>query len=96
VGRKTGTLKTILRAGAGVFYDRVSESLTLDAIRRDGVRQQQFVVDSPDFYPLIPSLAQLAGNREPQAIRKVDARMRALNSFRQPSASNGSCPGTSC
>jgi hypothetical protein len=38
-------------------------------------------VDSPDFYPLIPSLAQLAGNREPQAIRKVDARMRAPQLF---------------
>ena len=67
----------MIRAGAGLFYDRVSESLSLDALRRDGIHQQQFVIDSPDFYPAIPSLAQLVGSRAPQAIREFDARMRA-------------------
>jgi hypothetical protein len=41
------------------------------------MRQQQFVVDSPDFFLTVPSLAQLAGARVPQAIRQVDAHMRA-------------------
>jgi hypothetical protein len=77
LGPKGKAAKTVFRAGAGFFYDRVSESLSLDALRRDGIHQQQFVTDSPDFYPAIPSLAQLLGSRTPQAIRELDSRMRA-------------------
>jgi hypothetical protein len=69
--------KTVLRAGAGLFYDRVSENLSLDALRRDGIHQQQFVVDSPDFYPLVPSLAELLNSRAPQAVREIDRRLQA-------------------
>ncbi len=71
------TPKTVIRAGAGLFYDRVSETLSLDALRRDGVHQQQFVLDSPDFYPVIPSLGELLSNRVPQAIREMDGNIRA-------------------
>ena len=74
---KGKTPKTVLRAGAGLFYDRVSESLSLDALRRDGIHQQQFVTDSPDFYPAIPSIAQLLGARFPQAVRELDSHMEA-------------------
>src|SRR6059058_2610798 len=69
--------KTVVRAGFGLFYDRVSESLSLDALRRDGIHQQQFVIDSPDFYPVPPSLDQLLSARAPQAIRQLDSRMVA-------------------
>jgi hypothetical protein len=69
--------KTVIRVGAGLFYDRVGESLSLDALRRDGIHQQQFVVDAPDFYPVIPSVAQLLNNRTPQAVRELDRQMRA-------------------
>ena len=54
--------KTVLRAGVGVFYDRLSQNLTLNALRNNGVNQQQYIVQQPDFYPNIPSLATLAGN----------------------------------
>jgi hypothetical protein len=77
LGSMSKAPKTILRTGFGLFYDRVNESLALDAARRDGLHQQQFVVASPDFYPTVPSPAQLAGSQQPQAIRKVDAGMRA-------------------
>src|SRR5262249_40626612 len=77
VAGKGKTPKTVIRVGAGLFYDRVSETLSLDSLRRDGIHQQQFVVDAPDFYPVIPSVAQLLGNRTPQAIRELDRRMRA-------------------
>ena len=69
--------KTVLRLGAGIFYDRVGEGLTLDSLRRDGVRQQQFVVSSPDFFPLIPSPAQLAASRQGQSVRRIDSSMQA-------------------
>ncbi len=71
------TPKTVIRAGAGLFYDRVSETLSLDALRRDGIHQQQFVLSSPDFYPVVPSLSQLLINRVPQAIREIDGRIQA-------------------
>jgi hypothetical protein len=51
--------KTVLRGGYGVFYERVSESLTMQALRLNGVSQQQFTVQNPDFYPLVPTPEQL-------------------------------------
>ena len=74
---KGKTPKTVIRAGAGLFYDRVSESLSLDALRRNGIHQQQFVLDSPDFYPVVPSLSELLSSRVPQAIREMDGHIQA-------------------
>ena len=71
------TPKTVIRAGIGLFYDRVSETLSLDALRRDGIHQQQFVLDSPDFYPVVPSLSDLLNSRVPQAIRELDGHIHA-------------------
>ena len=39
----------VLRARAGLFYDRFSEMLPLEDLRLDGVRQQQILIDSPSF-----------------------------------------------
>ena len=49
-----GPPKTVLRAGFGIFYDRVSYDYLLQAERFNGVTQQQYVVPDPDFYPAIP------------------------------------------
>jgi hypothetical protein len=65
--------KNLIRGGFGIFYDRLNESLTLDALRQDGIRQQQFLVPLPDFYPAIPSIQNLAGSAQPQAIRETSA-----------------------
>lgn len=43
---KQGTAKTVFRGGIGIFYDRFGESRSLEALRLDGVSQQQFVVSS--------------------------------------------------
>jgi hypothetical protein len=77
IGPKGKAPKTVIRAGAGLFYDRVSENLSLDALRRDGVHQQQFVLSSPDFYPVIPSPTELLNSRVPKAIREIDRRIQA-------------------
>lgn len=74
---KAKAAKNVIRGGFGMFYDRLGEGLTLDAQRLDGVRQQQFLLPFPDFYPAVPSIQTLAGNAQPQAIRKVDAQWRA-------------------
>jgi hypothetical protein len=54
----------VVRGGFGMFYDRVSESLSLQARHLDGVRQSPYVVADPDFYSNIPSDAVLAANRQ--------------------------------
>jgi hypothetical protein len=39
----------VLRARAGLFYDRIALSLPLETLRLDGTRQQQIIIDSPSF-----------------------------------------------
>ena len=68
--------KTVLRAGAGFFYDRFSEDLTLDARRLNGVVQQQYIVSAPDFYPNIPSIGGLQGFARLGTTRLVDQTLR--------------------
>ena len=52
--------KTVIRAGYGWFYDRFSSTYVLDAIRQNGVNQQQFVVKNPSFYENAPSVSSLS------------------------------------
>ena len=69
--------KTVLRAGTGIFYDRFTEDLTLQAIRQNGVTQQQFTVYNPNFFPNVPSVAGLESSLIPQAIRRIDSNLHA-------------------
>lgn len=39
----------VVRARAGLFYERVASILTLETQRFDGIRQQQLIVDLPSF-----------------------------------------------
>jgi hypothetical protein len=55
--------KTVLRGGMGIFYDRIASGLSLNAMRFNGITQQQYIVQNPDFYPVIPALSDLATNR---------------------------------
>jgi Carboxypeptidase regulatory-like domain/TonB dependent receptor len=52
--------KTVLRAGYGIFYDRFSYNYLLQAERQNGITQLQYLVNQPDFYPLIPPPSELA------------------------------------
>jgi hypothetical protein len=67
----------VIRGGFGIFYDRVSESLTMDARRLDGSHQQEYVVTNPDFYPNMPSLPIPEATIVRQAIRKLSPDIRA-------------------
>jgi hypothetical protein len=57
---KSKTPKAVLRAGFGIFYDRFQEQQILDAEHLNGINQQQYLVDSPDFFPNIPPPSALA------------------------------------
>jgi hypothetical protein len=51
--------KAMLRAGIGLFYDRFPTDLIVNADRQNGVLQNQYVVNFPDFYPNIPPIDSL-------------------------------------
>jgi hypothetical protein len=69
--------KTVVRGGFGIFYDRISESLTLTANRLNGVNQQQFIVINPDFFPNVPSTATLAAGAVPITVYQLANDIRA-------------------
>lgn len=69
--------KTVVRAGAGIFYDRFSDNYTLQTLRYNGLTQQQYIVANPDFYPTVPSTAELAANAVPQATYQIARDLRA-------------------
>jgi carboxypeptidase family protein len=78
IGRNKGRQPvTVIRAGAGIFYDRFEENLTLQALRFNGVLEQQFVVTNPDFFPTVPPPAALVTGLSPQTIYKVAPNLRA-------------------
>ncbi|HKU75899.1 MAG TPA: carboxypeptidase regulatory-like domain-containing protein [Pyrinomonadaceae bacterium] len=66
-----GTPKTVVRGGAGVFYDLIRTNITLQANRFNGSNQTQYVVDDPlllDLFPDVPTDAALAALNQPQTM----------------------------
>ena len=69
--------KTVIRGGYGVFYERVSESLSMQALRLNGVNQQEFTVLNPDFFPNIPSVDQLLAFSVPGTVYRLAEGLQA-------------------
>jgi Carboxypeptidase regulatory-like domain len=63
-GGKNKSPKTVLRAGFGMFYDRFTSNLLLQAKRINGLNQAQLVIPNPAYCPDSPGLACL--NLPPQ------------------------------
>jgi hypothetical protein len=69
-----------LRARAGVFYERIAESLELEARRLDGILQNQFIVDAPSFPDPFQNAAAL--NSSPSSsVRRPLADLRPPTTF---------------
>jgi hypothetical protein len=68
--------KAVLRAGIGLFYQRFTPDLVLNAARQNGILQQQYVVQNPDFYPSLPSPDELGPATLP-TIYSIDPRLHA-------------------
>ncbi len=52
-----------IRAGGGIFYNRLDSGITYDTIRLNGENQLQFTVTEPDFFPNIPDVLTGAQTR---------------------------------
>ena len=73
--------KTVLRAGFGIFYDRLADTVTVTADRFNGLTQQSYLILNPDFFPTIPSLATLNGARQAQQLQLVDSHFVAPRTY---------------
>lgn len=73
--------KTVLRAGFGTFYDRIDDTVTLQALRFNGLTQQSYLIVNPAFYPIVPSADSLAGSAQPQQLQLVDPNLRAARNY---------------
>lgn len=72
--------KTVIRGGAGIFFDRFSELYTLQARRFNGLNRTEFITSDPtilDVFPNVPSVALLERFAAPQTIREVADDLRA-------------------
>src|SRR6185436_6754613 len=69
--------KTVIRGGYGIFYERISENLTMTANRLNGINQQQFTVQNPDFFPLIPTPDQLIQFAAPGTVYRLADNLQA-------------------
>jgi hypothetical protein len=69
----------------GLFYNRISEDVTLQSLRFNGSTQQQFLVTDPvvlDLFPVVPSIDLLDAFAQPQIRRVVSDDLRPSRSFR--------------
>lgn len=73
--------RTVVRTGFGVFYDRVGNGVTLNALRYNGVNQQSYLVQNPDFFPLIPDSGSLAAALVPQRLQLIDSGLQTARNY---------------
>jgi hypothetical protein len=73
--------KTVLRAGFGIFYDRIAINDSINAMRYNGVTQQSYLILNPDFFPTVPSLASLAGSQQPQELQLLYGGIQAPRTY---------------
>jgi hypothetical protein len=79
--------KVVFRGGFGIFYDRFGETLSLQALRFNGINQQQFVVTDPAILdPIVftqsgvanvPTIQSLTAFAQRQTTRVVSPDLQA-------------------
>lgn len=71
--------KTVLRAGFGLFYDRIALNSTLNAELYNGITQQSYFIMNPAFFPVIPTITSLT--KSPQQLQELYAGIVAPRSY---------------
>ncbi|HLJ15243.1 MAG TPA: TonB-dependent receptor [Bryobacteraceae bacterium] len=68
----------VIRGGFGIFYDRFSMGNVLTAERYNGIVQQQYIINNPDFFPTVPSIASLGNVQATRSsIQEIDSHLHA-------------------
>jgi hypothetical protein len=68
--------KTVVRAGFGIFYDRIPQSSLLMARRLNGIVEQSYTCFDPDFFPNLPTLGAASGCQPNTNIDPLDPNLR--------------------
>ena len=68
---KQGTPKAVLRAGFGIFYNRLKQQYIEQALLLNGITQQSFIVTNPDFFPNLPTPAELTAAQTSPTIYQI-------------------------
>jgi hypothetical protein len=79
-GEKNKPPRAVVRAGAGIFYQRFDANAILQARRQNGVAEHEIVISNPDFYPGICSTDPAPCSAAPQnapTIYQVNPSLRA-------------------
>ena len=74
-GGQKSAAKTVLRAGFGMFYERLTEPSVMQAERLNGVTQLQYIATANLHYPTIPSPDELQASSP--TTYQIDPRFRA-------------------
>jgi len=80
-----GPPKMVIRGGMGIFYNRISEDLILQALRFNGANQQQFIVTDPAVLDGPPSnleISKLEAFAQPQNRRLLAPDLASSYSLR--------------
>jgi hypothetical protein len=91
-GKANQPARTVLRAGAGIFYDRIANTVTLNALRYDGGTQQSYLISDPPFFRMIPALSAL---QQPQQLRPFYSGIVAPRLFQTSIGIERQLPGSS-
>lgn len=68
----------VIRGGFGIFYDRFNLSNVLSAERFNGLVQQQYIINDPNFFPTVPTISSLGNVQATRsAIKEIDSHLRA-------------------
>ncbi len=59
----------VLRGGFGIFYKRFASGDLLTSVRENGVTEQVYIVNNPDFYPTIPAQSSFDAGTTPSVYR---------------------------
>jgi hypothetical protein len=80
-----GSRKTVIRAGAGVFYDRTGPGPIFDLLRFDGERLQRFVITNPGYpNPFVSAVAAqplAQPQAQPTSVVRLDPNVRIPYTF---------------
>jgi Carboxypeptidase regulatory-like domain len=55
-------VKTVLRAGWGIFYERFDDDQMIVAARLNGQNQRTYLVTNPDFFPSVPPVGEFSSS----------------------------------